>query len=136
MRSGYDLISMEHVMVLSDLLFAYLPIFIFVILAVIIAVFMICGSLLANIKKPSKDKLAPYECGFEPFTDTRSKFDVRFYLVALLFIIFDLCVAFLFPWAMALGRIGVFEFWSMVTFLAILIVGFVYVWKKGALDWE
>ncbi len=120
----------------SDFLLAYLPILVFVALACVISSAMILGSLLAGAKKPSKDKLAAYECGFDAFSDARSKFDVRFYLVALLFIIFDLEIAFLFPWAITLGKIGIFGFWSMVVFLGILTVGFIYEWKKGALDWE
>jgi NADH-quinone oxidoreductase subunit A len=87
-------------------------------------------------QKPDPEKLSAYECGFDAFDDARHKFDVRFYLVAILFIIFDLEVAFLFPWAVTLGKIGMFGFWSMVTFLGILTVGFIYEWKKGALDWE
>src|SRR5208337_2023911 len=86
--------------------------------------------------KPDKEKLSAYECGFNPFTDARLPFDVRFYLVAILFIIFDLETAFLFPWAVSLHRIGWVGFWSMMVFLAILIVGFIYEWKKGALEWE
>ena len=85
---------------------------------------------------PDAEKLSTYECGFEPFEDARSRFDVRFYLVALLFIIFDLEIAFLFPWAVTLGETGVFGFWSMCVFLGILTVGFIYEWKKGALEWE
>lgn len=97
---------------------------------------MIVASLLAGLRKPDPDKLSAYECGFDAFSDARSKFDVRFYLVTLLFIIFDLEIAFLFPWAITLGQIGVFGFWSMVLFLAVLTVGFIYEWKKGALEWE
>ncbi len=87
-------------------------------------------------QRPDPEKVSAYECGFEAFDDARSRFDVRFYLVAILFIIFDLEVAFLFPWAVALGDIGVFGFWSMVLFLVFLTVGFVYEWRKGALEWE
>lgn len=86
--------------------------------------------------KPDKEKLSTYECGFEPFGDARGQFDVRFYLVAILFIIFDLEVAFLFPWAVSLKEIGMFGFWSMMVFLGVLTIGFVYEWKKGALEWE
>ncbi|AGH98114.1 NADH ubiquinone oxidoreductase chain A [Micavibrio aeruginosavorus EPB] len=100
------------------------------------SVAMIVASLLAGKRNPDVNKLSAYECGFDAFDDARHKFDVRFYLVAILFIIFDLEVAFLFPWAITLGDIGVFGFWSMVTFLGILTVGFIYEWKKGALDWE
>ena len=87
-------------------------------------------------KRPDPEKLSAYECGFEPFNDSRMEFDVRFYLVAILFIIFDLEIAFLFPWAISLGQIGLYGFWSMMLFLFILTVGFIYEWKKGALDWE
>ena len=87
-------------------------------------------------RSPIREKLSPYECGFEPFEDARIRFDVRYYLVAILFIIFDLEVAFLFPWAVSLGDIGLFGFWSMMVFLGVLTVGFIYEWRKGALEWE
>ena len=121
---------------MPDYLADYLPILIFIILAIIMAVAILAGSLLAVRQKPDAEKLSPYECGFAPFEDTRHRFDVRFYLVAILFIIFDLEVAFLFPWAVSLGEIGMFGFWSMIVFLGILTVGFLYEWKKGALEWE
>lgn len=120
----------------QELLIEYLPILVFIAIAAAISAAMILGSLLAGKRNPDPNKLAAYECGFDAFSDARSKFDVRYYLVTLLFIIFDLEVAFLFPWAITLGNIGVFGFWSMVAFLTILTVGFVYEWKKGALDWE
>ena len=97
---------------------------------------MIIASLIVSKRNPDSEKNAPYECGFDAFDDARSKFDVRFYLVAILFIIFDLEIAFLFPWAVTLGKIGLIGFWSMVAFLGILTIGFIYEWKKGALDWE
>ena len=97
---------------------------------------MLLASFIVARQKPDSEKLSAYECGFEAFDDARSQFDVRFYLVAILFIIFDLEVAFLFPWAVALGDIGVFGFWSMILFLGILTVGFIYEWRKGALEWE
>ena len=97
---------------------------------------MIIASLIAGKSRPDPDKLAAYECGFDAFDDARRKFDVRYYLVAILFIIFDLEIAFLFPWAVSLGTIGVFGFWSMVVFLGVLGLGLVYEWKKGVLDWE
>ena len=97
---------------------------------------MVVASLIVGLRRPDKDKLAAYECGFDAFSDARNKFDVRFYLVAILFIIFDLEIAFLFPWAITLGEIGLFGFWSMVVFLGVLTVGFIYEWKKGALEWE
>ena len=97
---------------------------------------MIVGSLLAGKRNPDPEKLSAYECGFEAFSDARTKFDVRFYLVCLLFIIFDLEIAFLFPWAVSLQEVGLTGFVAVVIFLAVLVVGFVYEWKKGALDWE
>jgi NADH-quinone oxidoreductase subunit A len=121
---------------MQALLSAYLPILIFLGIAVGLAVIMIAASYIVARQKPDSDKLASYECGFEPFEDARMKFDVRFYLVSILFIIFDLEVAFLFPWAVAFKDIGNFGFWSMLVFLAVLTVGFVYEWRKGALDWE
>jgi NADH-quinone oxidoreductase subunit A len=114
----------------------YLAILIFIGVALGLAVMIVIVSLLAARQKPDSEKLSPYECGFEPFADARSKFDVRFYLVAILFIIFDLEVAFLFPWAVSLGAIGLFGFWSMIVFLLVLTVGFIYEWRKGALEWE
>ena len=127
---------MGLLMASQEFLLAYLPILVFIALAFVISSAMIIGSLLAGPKKPDKNKLSAYECGFDSFADTRGKFDVRFYLVALLFIIFDLGIAFLFPWAVTLGKIGAFGFWSMIVFLAVLTIGFIYAWKKGALDWE
>jgi NADH-quinone oxidoreductase subunit A len=119
-----------------SLLREYLPILIFLAVAIFMGCAAVGLSFIAGKQNPDSEKLSPYECGFEPFEDARSKFDVRFYLVAILFIIFDLEVAFLFPWAVTLGDIGMFGFWSMVLFLAILTIGFVYEWKKGALEWE
>ena len=120
----------------NTLLVQYLPILVFLVIATVIAGAMIAASLVVARQKPDSEKLSAYECGFEPFDDARSKFDVRFYLVAILFIIFDLEVAFLFPWAISLGQIGMFGFWSMMVFLGILTIGFIYEWKKGALEWE
>ena len=120
----------------QPLLAEYFPILVFLGIAGVIAVAMVGGSLLVARQKPYAEKLSAYECGFEPFDDTRRRFDVRFYLVAILFIIFDLEVAFLFPWAVALGGIGWFGFFSMIAFLGVLTVGFIYEWRKGALDWE
>jgi NADH-quinone oxidoreductase subunit A len=114
----------------------YLPIMIFLVIAAAIAGAMVVGSFLVARQKPDPEKLSPYECGFEAFDDARRRFDIRFYLVSILFIIFDLEVAFLFPWAISLGRIGAFGFWSMVAFLGVLTIGFIYEWKKGALEWE
>tara|TARA_Y100000996_G_scaffold402731_1_gene374998 strand:- start:214 stop:585 length:372 start_codon:yes stop_codon:yes gene_type:complete len=111
-----------------------------IVLFLLIALVLSCGFILLNFmlspSRPDPEKLSPYECGFEPFDDSRMEFDVRFYLVAILFIIFDLEIAFLFPWAISLGKIGIFGFVSMMIFLAILTIGFIYEWKKGALDWE
>jgi NADH-quinone oxidoreductase subunit A len=109
---------------------------IFLGLAVVVAAVAVGASYVVIGERPDPDKNAAYECGFDPFEEARSKFDVRFYLVAILFIIFDLEVAFLFPWAVSLGDIGAFGFWSMMLFLAILTVGFIYEWRKGALEWE
>ncbi|MEM7072954.1 MAG: NADH-quinone oxidoreductase subunit A [Pseudomonadota bacterium] len=114
----------------------YFPILVFLIIATGIATLMVTASIIAARQKPDREKLSPYECGFEPFEDARTRFDVRFYLVTLLFIIFDLEIAFLFPWAVSLGEIGVFGFVSMMIFLGILTVGFIYEWRKGALEWE
>ena len=114
----------------------YLPILIFIAIASVVAAAAVFLSLVVAKQKPDPEKLSAYECGFDAFDDARHKFDVRFYLVAILFIIFDLEVAFLFPWAVTLGQIGMFGFWSMVVFLGVLTVGFIYEWKKGALDWE
>ena len=121
---------------MEGLLREYLPILVFLGIAVGLSVVMVAASYLAARQKPDSEKLSPYECGFEPFDDARRQFDVRFYLVAILFIIFDLEVAFLFPWAISLGQIGMFGFWSMMVFLGVLTIGFVYEWKKGALEWE
>ncbi|CAA7625810.1 NADH-quinone oxidoreductase subunit A [Magnetospirillum sp. UT-4] len=117
-------------------LLEYLPILIFLGIAVAISMVMIGASWLVGRQKPDPEKNAAYECGFDAFGDARSKFEVRFYLVAILFIIFDLEVAFLFPWAVSLGKIGLFGFWSMMVFLGVLTIGFIYEWRKGALEWE
>jgi NADH-quinone oxidoreductase subunit A len=114
----------------------YLPILIFLCVAAVFAVAMVLGSLLVARQAPDLEKLSSYECGFEPFADSRDRFDVRFYLVAILFVIFDLEIAFLFPWAVSLKGIGMYGFLSMMIFLLILAIGFVYEWKKGALQWE
>ena len=114
----------------------YLSIIIFVFVALLLSVGIILLNYLFSPKKPDPEKLSAYECGFEAFSDSRMEFDIRFYLVAILFIIFDLEIAFLFPWAISLGNIGILGFWSMMIFLFILAVGFIYEWKKGALDWD
>jgi NADH-quinone oxidoreductase subunit A len=120
----------------ESLLQEYLPILIFLGIAAAMSVVLVIASYVVARQNPDSEKLSAYECGFEAFDDARGQFDVRFYLVAILFIIFDLEVAFLFPWAITLGEIGYFGFWSMVLFLVILTVGFIYEWKKGALEWE
>lgn len=115
---------------------SYFPILVFLGVACALSFVMIALPLLLAKLRPDAEKLSPYECGFEPFGDARGQFDVRFYLVAILFIIFDLEVAFLFPWAVTLSDTQFFGFWSMMVFLIILTIGFIYEWKKGALDWE
>jgi NADH-quinone oxidoreductase subunit A len=114
----------------------YIPILIFIGVAMVMGAAILLAGRVLGPHRPDSAKNSPYECGFEPFEDARLKFDVRYYLVAILFIIFDLEIAFLFPWAVALGDIGLFGFLSMMLFLAILVVGFIYEWKKGALEWE
>ena len=114
----------------------YAPIFVFFAVAIGLSLIIIALAWFAGKHKPDRNKLAPYECGFEAFSDSRMKFDVRYYLVALLFIIFDLEIAFLFPWAMALKAVGWFGFTSMMIFLAVLTIGFIYEWRKGALEWQ
>jgi NADH-quinone oxidoreductase subunit A len=121
---------------MQDMLLEYLPVLIFIAIATAVAVIAIGASYLVAPRYPDSEKDSAYECGFEAFDDARSKFQVRFYLVAILFIIFDLEVAFLFPWAVSLGAIGMFGFWSMMVFLGVLTIGFIYEWKKGALEWE
>ena len=119
-----------------DFLRDYATILIFLFISIGLGFAFIVVNFLFSPSNPDPEKLSAYECGFEAFDDARMKFDVRFYLVAILFIIFDLEVAFLFPWAVSLGNIGLLGFWSMMFFLFILTVGFIYEWKKGALDWE
>lgn len=121
---------------MESLLVEYLPILIFIGIAIAISGIIIVASFIIGRQRPDVEKNSAYECGFEAFSDSRHKFDVRFYLVAILFIIFDLEVAFLFPWAVSLGKIGLFGFWSMMIFLGVLTVGFIYEWRKGALEWE
>ena len=121
---------------MDELLREYLPILIFLAIAIVMSGAMVAMAFIMARQRPDAEKVSAYECGFEPFEDARGKFDVRFYLVAILFIIFDLEVAFLFPWAVSLEEIGGYGFWSMFIFLAILTIGFAYEWKKGALEWE
>ncbi len=114
----------------------YFPILLFIVIALVFGGIMVGAGAVFAPHRPDSEKLSPYECGFEAFEDARMKFDVRYYLIAILFILFDLEIAFLFPWAVTLNEIGSFGFWSMMIFLLILIVGFVYEWMKGALEWE
>jgi len=121
---------------LQQLLLAYLPLVVFIGVAAVIGIALLLSAFLLAHKEPDPEKLSAYECGFNPFNDARMKFDVRFYLVSLLFIVFDLEVAFLFPWAAAFKEAVSFGFWSMMVFLGVLTVGFVYEWRKGALEWD
>ena len=121
---------------LLDFCAEYFSIILFLIIALGLSIGFVVINFIFSPKNPDPEKLSTYECGFEPFEDSRIEFDVRFYLVAILFIIFDLEIAFLFPWAISLGTIGALGFWSMMIFLFILTVGFIYEWKKGALDWD
>lgn len=114
----------------------YFPIFVYIFVSLILSCIILGLSFIVAVQKPDVEKISAYECGFDPFDDARSRFDIRFYLVAILFIIFDLEVTFLFPWAVSLNKIDFFGFWSMMVFLLILTIGFYFEWKKGALDWE
>ncbi|MCW8889824.1 MAG: NADH-quinone oxidoreductase subunit A [Sedimenticola sp.] len=114
----------------------YLPVLVFIGVGLIVGVVMVTLGFVLGTRRPDSEKLSPYECGFEAFEDARMKFDVRYYLVAILFIIFDLEIAFLFPWAIVLDKIGMVGFIAMTVFLGVLVVGFIYEWKKGALEWE
>ena len=125
---------------MNAFLLQYLPIVIFLGIAAVVGIAFVVGAAVLAPKAPDPEKLSAYECGFNAFDDARMKFDIRFYLVSILFIIFDLEVAFLFPWAVALmklpNEVSQFAFWSMMVFLGVLTVGFIYEWKKGALEWE
>jgi NADH-quinone oxidoreductase subunit A len=121
---------------MTGLLSSYIPIAIFIGISLVIGLALLITPFAVAFKAPDSEKLSAYECGFNAFDDARMKFDVRFYLVAILFIIFDLEVSFLFPWAVAFGQLGAFGFWSMMLFLGVLTVGFIYEWKKGALEWD
>ena len=121
---------------MNALLQDYLPLVIFIAVALGLGLALLVVPFLVAYQNPDPDKLSAYECGFNAFDDARMKFDVRFYLVAILFIIFDLEVAFLFPWAIVFGQLGTYGFWSMMVFLAVLTIGFIYEWKKGALEWD
>src|SRR3954464_10867060 len=121
---------------MNALLMNYLPLVVFIAVAMVIGLALLAAPFIVAYQQPDPEKLSAYECGFNAFDDARMKFDVRFYLVAILFIIFDLEVAFLFPWAVAFGDLGLFGYWSMMVFLAVLTIGFIYEWKKGALEWD
>jgi NADH-quinone oxidoreductase subunit A len=121
---------------LNQFLLDYLPLVVFIAVAGVIGLALLLSAFIVAYKQPDPEKLSAYECGFNAFDDARMKFDVRFYLVAILFIIFDLEVTFLFPWAVAFAKLGAFGFWSMMLFLAVLTIGFIYEWKKGALEWN
>ena len=121
---------------LDHLLVDYLPLVVFIGLSLVIGLGLLVAPFIVAYKNPDPEKLSAYECGFDAFDDARMKFDVRFYPVSILFIIFDLEVAFLFPWAVAFKEVGLFGFWSMMLFLAVLTIGFIYEWKKGALEWD
>jgi NADH-quinone oxidoreductase subunit A len=121
---------------MSALLQEYLPLVVFIGIALVIGLVLLVAPFIVAYRQPDPEKLSAYECGFNAFDDARMKFDVRFYLVAILFIIFDLEVSFLFPWAIAFGQLGAFGFWSMMVFLAVLTIGFIYEWRKGALEWD
>ena len=121
---------------MNALLQDYLPLMVFIGIALVIGLALLIAPFMVAYKQPDPEKLSAYECGFNAFDDARMKFDVRFYLVAILFIIFDLEVSFLFPWAVTFKSLGLFGFWSMIVFLAVLTIGFIYEWKKGALEWD
>ena len=121
---------------MSQILHDYLPLVVFIAVAMGLALVLLVVPFLVAYKQPDPEKLSAYECGFNAFDDARMKFDVRFYLVAILFIIFDLEVTFLFPWAIVYGQLGAYGFWSMMVFLGVLTIGFIYEWKKGALEWD
>ena len=121
---------------MPELLQDYLPIVIFMGICIGLGIALMASAFIIAIRRPDPEKMSAYECGFDAFDDARMKFDVRFYLVSILFIIFDLEVAFLFPWAISLKEVGVFGFWSMMIFLGMLTIGFIYEWRKGALEWD
>jgi NADH-quinone oxidoreductase subunit A len=130
-KAGYTL-----EVAMRPLLLDYLPLVVFIAVALAIGLALLIAPFIVAYKQPDPEKLSAYECGFNAFDDARMKFDVRFYLVAILFIIFDLEVSFLFPWAVVFRKIGLFGFWSMILFLGVLTIGFIYEWKKGALEWD
>ncbi len=121
---------------MNELLLDYLPLAIFIAVALGISLAILVVPFIVAYKQPDPEKLSAYECGFNAFDDARMKFDVRFYLVAILFIIFDLEMSFMFPWAIAFGDLGLYGYWSMMVFLGVLTIGFIYEWRKGALEWD
>jgi NADH-quinone oxidoreductase subunit A len=121
---------------MNGLLASYLPVVIFIAVALVVGLALVTAPFLIAYKNPDPEKLSAYECGFNAFDDARMKFDIRYYLVSILFIIFDLEVAFLFPWSVSFSEIGMLGFWSMMVFLGVLTIGFIYEWKKGALEWD
>ncbi|ETW11775.1 NADH:ubiquinone oxidoreductase subunit A [Roseivivax marinus] len=121
---------------MEDMLREYLPILVFLAIAIALGLVLILAAVVLAVRRPDPEKVSAYECGFNAFDDARMKFDVRFYLVSILFIIFDLEIAFLFPWAVGFQHLSEFAFWSMMVFLGVLTIGFAYEWKKGALEWE
>lgn len=121
---------------MDELLREYLPILVFLFIAIALGLVLMLSAMVIAVRNPDPEKVSAYECGFNAFDDARMKFDIRFYLVSILFIIFDLEIAFLFPWAVAFGEMSMVAFWSMMVFLGVLTVGFAYEWKKGALEWE
>jgi len=135
-RTGTAGFGAAREVTMRALLQEYLPLAVFIGIALVIGLALLIAPFLVAYRQPDPEKLSAYECGFNAFDDARMKFDVRYYLVAILFIIFDLEVAFLFPWAVTFGKLGVFGFWSMMVFLAVLTIGFIYEWKKGALEWD
>ena len=121
---------------LAHFLYVYLPLIVFVAISAVIGLALLVVPFIVAFKSPDPEKLSAYECGFNAFDDARMKFDIRFYLVAILFIIFDLEVSFLFPWATVFSKLGAYGFWSMMLFLVVLTIGFIYEWRKGALEWD
>jgi NADH-quinone oxidoreductase subunit A len=135
-RSGHGGSELHGEVAMSALLLAYLPLVLFFAVSLVIGLALLIAPFIVAYKQPDPEKLSAYECGFDAFDDARMKFDVRFYLVAILFIIFDLEVTFLFPWAVVFHKVGAYGFWTMMVFLGVLTIGCIYEWKKGALEWD
>jgi NADH:ubiquinone oxidoreductase subunit 3 (subunit A) len=136
LMESFDALGHRHTQKKENFMTEYAPILIYIFLSLGLSLLILGLSFVFSTQKADPEKLSAYECGFDPFDDARSRFDIRFYLVAILFIIFDLEVTFLFPWAVSLNKISFFGFWSMIVFLVILTLGFIYEWQKGALEWE